>query len=313
MTSIHCVIVPSEVFTEPFNISAVKAKPPILLQSHNSSTHSIAVIVDPDGQLQSSDRQNFISINKQFDQVFSPSIGCYNDHSGHIRASVNIGPVEPPSRKGKLPLYNHGNLQQLQSEADKLEQLGVLAKPEDVGVEVKFVSPSFLVKKPNDGFRFVTAFNNLCQYSRILPTANVSCNDVLRKLSSFKYLIKTDLTKSFFQIPLAKSSIPYLATVTPFKGIRVYLRSAMGMPGSSEYLQELTSRVFGDLMQEGFVTMITDDLFVGANTITNLLQHWTKVLKRMQENNLTLSASKSYLPEGNRYLGLAMECRFVIT
>ena len=63
--------------------------------------------------------------------------------SGTIRANMNMGPVEPPPRKGKIPLYNHSNLQQLQLEADKLEELGVLAKPEDVGVDVKFVSPSF--------------------------------------------------------------------------------------------------------------------------------------------------------------------------
>ena len=66
-------------------------------------------------------------------------------------------------------------------------------------------------------------------------------------------MINTDLTKSFYQIPLAKSSIPYCGTVTPFKGLRVYVRSAMVMPGSSEYLEELLSRVLGDLIQEGFV------------------------------------------------------------
>lgn len=265
------------------------------LREPKFSNFSDTVMVDPDGQLSFKERQCFIETNERFDNVFSPHIGCYNDQSGHIRASINIGPVEPPPRKGKLPLYNHVNLQQLQIEADKLEQLGVLAKPEDVGVQVKFVSPSFLVKKPNGGFRFVTAFNNLGQYARILPTANMSCDEVLRKISSFKYLIKTDFTKSFYQIRLAKSSMPYLATVTPFKGLRVYLRSAMGMPGSSEYLQELTARVFGDFMQEGFVTMIADDLFVGANTIDKLSDNWNKVLDRMQKNNLTLAASKTVI------------------
>ena len=57
---------------------------------------------------------------------------------------------------------------------------------------VKFVSPSFLVQKPDGSSRFVTAFNNLNQYVRLLPTATVSCDDVLRKLSSFRYLIKTE-------------------------------------------------------------------------------------------------------------------------
>ena len=71
--------------------------------------------------------------------------------------------------------------------------------------------------------------------------------------------------------------MPYLATVTPFKGLRVYLRSAMGMPGSSEFLNELTSRVFGDYISEGFLTV----LFIGANTIPDLLRDYERVLQRI--------------------------------
>ena len=69
-----------------------------------------------------------------------------------------------------------------------MKALGVLAKPEDVGVDAVYVSPSFLVKKPDGGYRLVTAFNNLDQYTRLLPTASVSRNDVLRRISSWKYI-----------------------------------------------------------------------------------------------------------------------------
>ena len=176
------------------------------------------VAVDPDGQLSVKDRQSFQNINIQFDSVFSPKLGLYNDNSGPLRAHVLIGPVEPPTTKGKLPLYNQGNMQQLQIEADKLDADGILVPPETVGVQVKVVSPSFLVTKPNGDYRLVTAFNNLGRYTRIPPTAGKSCDAVLRCLSSFRYLIKTDLTKSIFQIRLAKSSMPYVGTVTPLKG-----------------------------------------------------------------------------------------------
>ena len=256
---------------------------------------SDAATIDPDKQLSTHDRNRFHTLHRHFDSVFNPAFGAYNDYSGTIRAKVNIGPVMPTPRKGKLPLYKQSNLQLLQEEADKLEALGVLAKPEDVGVDVVYTSPSFLVKKPQGGHRLVTAFNDLGCYTRILPTASTSCNDVLRRLSSWKYLIKSDLTKSFFQIPVTKSSMQYLGTVTPFKGLRVYTRSAMGMPGSSEYLQELLSRVFGDFLQEGFVILIADDIHVCGNTVDELLTNWSRVLHRMQRNNLNLSASKTVI------------------
>jgi len=67
----------------------------------------------------------------------------------------------------------------------------------------------------------------------------------------------------------------------------------MGMPGSSEYLQELTSRVFGDFAQEGFLVVIADDIFIGSDTIHRILNNWSRVLQQLKENNLTLSAPKT--------------------
>jgi hypothetical protein len=58
------------------------------------------------------------------------------------------------------------------------------------------------------------------------------------------------------QIPLAKEFMKYCSVVTPFRGVRVYARSAMGMPGSETILEELTCRVLGDLLQEGVVANI---------------------------------------------------------
>ena len=42
----------------------------------------------------------------------------------------------------------------------------------------------------------------------------------------------------------------YCGVATPFKGVRVYVRSAMGMPGSETALEELMCRVLGHLLQE---------------------------------------------------------------
>ena len=299
-------------------IRKVTTPSPALMKSSNNSSPSTktkssipfssTISTDPDNLLTTDAKDRFLSLNQSFDNVFNPQFGAYNDQSGRIRAKLNLGQVIPPSRKPKLPMYSHSQLQQLQDEADKLESLGVLAKPEDVGVDVQFASPSFLVKKPDGSFRFVTAFNELCQYTKVLPVISQGCDDILRRLSSWRYIIKTDLTKSFFQIPLEKESVPYLATATPFKGLRVYLRSAMGMPGSSEHLQELTSRVFGDFVQEGFVLVLADDLHVCGNSIAELYNNWHRVLQRISENNLTLSPSKTVIcPKSTTILGWKWE------
>ena len=58
-----------------------------------------------------------------------------------------MGPVEPPQRKGRLPQYARDKLVELQEKFDYLEQLGVFQRPEDVGITVEYLNPSFLVKK----------------------------------------------------------------------------------------------------------------------------------------------------------------------
>ena len=96
----------------------------------------------------------------------------------------------------------------------------------------------------------------------------------------------------------------FLETVTPFKGVRVYTRSAMGMPGSSETLHELISRVLSDFIHEGFVVTIADDIYVGGNTVGELLKYWERVLNRLHQNNLTLLAPKTIIcPEKSTILG----------
>ena len=251
------------------------------------------IIIDPNNKLSPKERQTFDTLHSKYHAVFHHDIGCYNDASGKIRASINIGSVEPPSQKGRLPQYDRNNMQELQTKMDELESMGVLAKPDEVGVTVEHVSPSFLVKKPMGGTRLVTAFNNIAKYAKPPPSRVTKCDDVLRFLAQWNFIIKSDMTSQFFQLPMKKSSMKYLGVIAPYKGMRVYCRAAMGMPGSSEHLDELMFRVLGDLIHEGCVMKIADDLYVGGNSVESLQCNWEHVLVKFQDNNLRLSAKKT--------------------
>jgi hypothetical protein len=277
--------------------------------SRNTSTttppcHSAPVCVDPDGCLSCDLQQQFVSLHKQFDRVFNPAIPKYNGFSGKIEAVVNMGPTLPPQRKGRLPHYNRAGLIELQQKFDDLEEQGVFAKPEQVNCTVEYLNLSFLVKKPSGGSRLVTSFGDVARYSKPQPSLMPNVDSVLRDIAHWKYIIATDLKQSFYQIPLSPSSMKYCGVSTPFKGIRVYTRSAMGMPGSETCLEELMSRVLGEFIQEGWVAKIADDLYVGGDTPEVLLQHWTKVLTALQQNNLALNASKTIVcPKSTVVLG----------
>ena len=265
---------------------------------------SSAVTLDPDNLLSTTMRSQFQQTLRKYDNVFKPDIPGYNGAAGPIEARVNMGPVEPPQRKGRLPQYSRGQLVELQQKFDELENDGVFKKPDDIGLTVEYLNPSFLVKKPSGGHRLVTAFADVGRYSKPQPSLMPDVDSTLRTIAPWKSLIKSDLSRAFYQIPLAPASRKYCGVATPFRGIRVYCRSAMGMPGSETALEEMMCRVLGDLIQEGCVAKIADDLYCGGATPDDLLSTWTRVLDQLDKCDLRLSPTKTVIcPRSTTILG----------
>ena len=270
----------------------------------NIGPYSSTVSVDPDNILSDSVQAQFHSILHEYDEVFSPQIAGYNNGMGKFQATVNMGPVLPPQRKGRVPQYSRDKLIELQQKFDELEAQGVFSRPEDVNVTAEYLNPSFLVKKPNGGFRLVTAFSDVGRYSKPQPSLMPDVDSTLRTIAQWKYIVKTDLTNAFYQIPLAQQSMKFCGVATPFRGVRVYTRCAMGMPGSETALEELMCRVVGDFIQEGSVAKLADDLYIGGNTPDELLLTFKKVLQALQRCDLRLSPSKTVIcPRSTTILG----------
>ena len=257
------------------------------------TNYSDAIRLDPDHILSEDVRQKFQALHDQYDDVFRPSYSGYNGTCGPFKAVVNMGPVQPPQRKGRLPQYARGKLVELQQKFDELEALGVFKRPEEVDVNVEYLNPSFLVKKASGGSRLVTAFADVGRYSKPQPSLMPDVDSTLRTIACWKYIVVSDLTSAFYQIPLANESMKYCGVVTPFRGVRVYTRSAMGMPGSETALEELMCRILGDLLVEGVVAKLADDLYCGGDTPEELLHNWARVLQALHKCGMVLSAPKT--------------------
>ena len=171
--------------------------------------------------------------------------------------------------------------------------MGVFVRPEDVPVNVEYLNPSFLIKKRSGGHRLVTAFSDVGRYSKPQPSLMPDVDGTLRKIAQWQYIATTDLSNAFYQIPLSRESMKYCGVVTPFRGVRVYARSAMGMPGSETALEELICRVLGDLLEEGVVAKLADDIYCGGNTIAELHRNVRRLLQCFADSGLRLSATKT--------------------
>ena len=294
-----------EVFVPPSDHTSVLPPAPASKPSHQTEhLHSLAASIDPEGLLTCESREKFANLLHEFDSVFDPRFPGYNGASGPFKAVVNMGPVLPPQRKGRLPQYAKNRLMELQEKFDDLEELGVFVRPEDAKVTAEYVNPSFLVNKPNGGTRLVTAFADVGRYSKPQPAVLPDIDSTLRKIANWHFIITSDLTSAFYQIPLDHNSMKYCGVVTPFRGVRLYARSAMGMPGSETALEELMCRVLGDLLIKGCVAKIADDLYCGGNSVTELLCNWRRVLESLHQNGLRLSAKKTVVcPKSVTILG----------
>ena len=178
----------------------------------NTSTHTAVVqcsdaIELDNGKLLSDDvRYQFRNLHEQYDTVFSSKIVGYNGHAGPFTATVNMGPVQPPQRKGRCPQYARDKLVELQDKFNELKAAGVFRRPEDIGVVVEYLNPSFLVRKANGGSRLVTAFTEEGRYSKPKPSLMPDVDSILRSIACWKYIVVSDLTNAFYQIPLSNDS-----------------------------------------------------------------------------------------------------------
>ena len=216
-------------------------------------------------------RSKFQCLNKESDYVFYPNFVCYNGAFSNFQAVFNMGLILTPQHKGCFPQYSRNMSVDLQQKFDELESCGVFIRPEDAGVVAEYLNPSFLVKKSSGGFRLVTAFADVGRFCKPQPSLMPDLNRMLHLIGQWKYIIKTYLTSAFLQVPLSKDSMKYCGVVTPFKGVRVYTHCAMEMPGSEKALEELMCRVLEDLLQNGQVAKIADDLHCSGNSPEGLL------------------------------------------
>lgn len=124
----------------------------------------------------------------------------------------------------------------------------------------------------------------------------------------FQRLVYGNTLVSQNQIHLARNSTKYCGVVTTIIGVWDFSRSAMGMPGSETALEGLTRWVLGDLLEEGIVVKLADDLYCDADTSDQLVHKPTRVLKAINTCNLKLSASKTVIvPHKTTILGWIWE------
>ena len=248
--------------------------------------------VDPDGILTEEQRQTFREINKRFARIITPRPGRYNGHYGHIDNRLHFASKPAPNTKTHIPSYSPTMNKILAEKMDKLEEWGVLACPEDLGITVEHVQPSMLVPKKEAGeYRMVTDFSTINTYIRRVPNTSATMAQAKAKIAKAEYVVHLDLSNYFYQNGMQKQDVQYLGTVHPFKGVRVYTCDPQGCKGASERGYEKLLRVYGDMIQDDRLAQMADGLHVLGQTVEEVTLNYIEVLNRAENAGFTFKPS----------------------
>ena len=239
--------------------------------------------------------------------------GRYNSVLGNLDANLVLGSTEPPSFPCRRIVQSE-KLDDIKQEImDQMEADGLLARPEDVGVQVTHVHESYLVPKMEDGtvtgeYRLVTNLQSLSPYLKPTRVPLPTIDEAFRKLGKWKFIILMDLKSWHWQIPVARSSMRFLGTSTPYGGDRVYVVQPQGYLNATENADRVILRVLEPAMKAKKCIRMADNMIVGGSTPEEAARNYELVLKLCGGAGLTFKAKKTVIcPKKINILGKIWE------
>lgn len=163
---------------------------------------------------------------------------------------------------------------------------------EDMGICQKasspWSSPLHIVTKKDGSLRPCGDYRRLNTRTEAdhYPLPNIS--DITSFLHGAKVFSKLDLTKGYFQVPMAPEDIPKTAIATPF-GTFTFNYSCFGLRNAGATFQRLMDSILGDLP---FCVVYIDDILIFSASMREHLKHIREVLQRLQEHGLILRPDK---------------------
>ena len=153
-----------------------------------------------------------------------------------------------------------------------------------------FASPIVLVRKKNGGLRMCVDYRRLNSRTRQDSYAVPKIEDLFLTLSGARYFVSLDLSKAYYQVPMAKQAQEVSAFTTPF-GLFRWLRMPMGLMNSAPCFQRLMEMVFRDMNLVELIVFL-DDVLIHGRTLEELEERTITALEKLRSFGLKLDPQK---------------------
>ena len=214
--------------------------------------------------------------------------------------AAKIEPMTIVVDENKWHLGENRRPQRIQSELKAAEvrtQVAAMLKARVIERSAaSFYSQVLLVKKPNGTWRFCVDYRrlNLATKMSSWPIPNIT--QMLERLGQKRahFYGVFDMTKGYFQAPLAKSSREHTAFITS-QGIYQWNRVAMGLCGAPSYFQQQMASVVLQGLIYDVCEVYMDDIIVFGKTEEEYLKNLEAVMRALQRYNITANPDKCKL------------------
>ena len=229
-------------------------------------------------KLSEEQRQGLAGLLWQYRSTLTEVPGCTTIAQHHIETGASSPIHLSPYR---LP---HAYREPVQRELEEMKAHRIIEPANS-----DWAAPMVIVKKKDGTLRLCVDYRRLNSMTRVDAYPMPRIEDMMDQLGKAKYLSTLDLTKGYWQVPVAEEDRPKTAFTTPF-GLFQFIRMPFGLQGAPATFQRMVDHLLHGL--ESFASAYLDDIVIHSATWEEHLQHLEIVLVRLREAGLTAKPRK---------------------
>ena len=190
----------------------------------------------------------------------------------------------------------HAYRDQVLDDLKSMQEEGIIESSQS-----EWSSPMVLVKKKDGTLRMCIDYRRLNSVSEADAYPMPRIDDLIDSLGKAKYITTIDLTRGYWQVPVAMESRPKTAFTTPL-GLFQFRVMPFGLHGAPATFQRMMDRLIDGLSD--FSGAYLDDLVVHSESWSDHVKHLRVIFERLRQAGLTAKPSKcQYAMSQCVYLG----------
>ena len=222
---------------------------------------------------------------REIQELLSEYPDVARDSPGHTTLAehrIQTG-LSPPTRQPPYRLA-HANRDMVEKELQEMQRCGIISPSSS-----EWASPMVLVNKKDGTVRLCVDYRRLNAASAAEAYPLPRIDDIIDQIGRAQYLTTIDLTKGYWQVPVASEDRHKTAFCTPF-GLFEFNVMPFGLQGAPGTFQRLMDGLIRGL--SSFASAYLDDLIICSSTWEDHMRHLHVILQRLRNAGLTIKVRK---------------------